>query len=148
MVVLRTFSKIYGLAGLRVGYAVAAADVVGNLAKVRGPFDVSQPAAAAAIASLGDDAELARRREANRAGRERLRAGMEALGVELMPSVANFVCAEVGDGAALSARLELEGVIVRPLASFGAPTCVRVTVGLPEENDAFLAALERCLQPA
>jgi histidinol-phosphate aminotransferase len=73
---------------------------------------------------------------------------MEALGLELMPSVANFVCAEVGDGAVLAARLEREGVIVRPLASFGAPTCVRVTVGLPEENDAFLAALERCLQPA
>jgi histidinol-phosphate aminotransferase len=148
VVVLRTFSKIYGLAGLRVGYAVAAADVVENLAKVRGPFDVSEAAAAAAIASLDDETELDRRREANRAGRDRLRAGMEALGLELMPSVANFVCAEVGDGAVLAARLEREGVIVRPLASFGAPTCVRVTVGLPEENDAFLAALERCLQPA
>jgi histidinol-phosphate aminotransferase len=148
VVVLRTFSKIYGLAGLRVGYAVAAAEVVDQLAKVRGPFDVSEPAAAAAIASLGDDGELSRRRDANRAGREQLRAGVEALGVEVLPASANFVCAEVGDGAALAARLEREGVIVRPLASFGAPTCIRVTVGLPEENDAFLAALERCLQPA
>jgi histidinol-phosphate aminotransferase len=148
VVVLRTFSKIYGLAGLRVGYVVAAAEVVDQLAKVRGPFDVSEPAAAAAIASLGDDGELSRRRDANRAGREQLRAGVEALGVEVLPASANFVCAEVGDGAALAARLEREGVIVRPLASFGAPTCIRVTVGLPEENDAFLAALERCLQPA
>ena len=139
VVVLRTFSKIYGLAGLRVGYAVA---------KVRGPFDVSEPAAAAAIASLGDDAELCRRREANRAGREQLRAGVAALGVEVLPASANFVCAEVGDGAALAARLEREGVIVRPLAAFGAPACIRVTVGLPAENEAFLAALERCLQPA
>jgi histidinol-phosphate aminotransferase len=148
VVVLRTFSKIYGLAGLRVGYAVAPAAVVSELAKVRGPFDVSEPAAAAAIASLGDDAELRRRREANTTGRARLRAGCEALGVELMPSAANFVCAEVGDAAALAARLEQEGVIVRPLASFGAPSCIRVTVGLPDENEAFIAALERCLQVA
>jgi histidinol-phosphate aminotransferase len=148
VVVLRTFSKIYGLAGLRVGYAVAVPDVVDQLAKVRGPFDVSEPAAAAAIASLGDEAELDRRREANRAGRERLRAGVEAMGLEVLPAAANFICAEVGDAAALAARLEREGVIVRPLASFGAPTCIRVTVGLPDENDAFLAALERCLQPA
>ncbi len=148
VVVLRTFSKIYGLAGLRVGYAVAAPEVVDQLAKVRGPFDVSEPAAAAAIASLGDEAELDRRRRANRAGRERLRAGVEAMGLEVLPAAANFICAEVGDGAALAARLEREGVIVRPLASFGAPTCIRVTVGLPDENDAFLAALERCLQPA
>ncbi len=148
VVVLRTFSKIYGLAGLRVGYAVAAAEVVEQLARVRGPFDVSQAAAAAAIASLDDSGELERRRSANGEQRERLQQGLVALGLRPMAAAANFLCVEVGDGAALARRLELEGVIVRPLAAFGAPSAIRVTVGLADENDAFLSALERTLQPA
>jgi histidinol-phosphate aminotransferase len=148
VVVLRTFSKIYGLAGLRIGYAVAAAEVVEQLAKVRGPFDVSQAAAAAAIASLGDTGELARRRDQNRVERERLVAGIRSLGLDPLPAAANFVCVEVGDGDALAGRLEREGVIVRPLAAFGAAGCIRVTVGLNDENDLFLSALERCMQPA
>jgi histidinol-phosphate aminotransferase len=148
VVVLRTFSKIYGLAGLRVGYGVAPAGVVRELAKVRGPFDVSEAAHAAAAASLGDGAELERRREQNRLERLRLEQQLAARGVRLYPAAANFVCAEVGDGASLAARLEREGVIVRPLAPFGAPKCVRITVGLPDENDALLTALDRALQPA
>jgi histidinol-phosphate aminotransferase len=148
VVVLRTFSKMFGLAGLRVGYAVAAPDVVADLGKVRGPFDVSEPANAAAVASLGDDAEVERRRDLNRRERERLTAELQQRGIALYPAAANFVCIEVGDGAALAGRLEREGVIVRPLAAFGAPSCVRVTVGPPEHDDAFLAALDRCLQPA
>ena len=148
VVVLRTFSKIYGLAGLRLGYAVAPPGVVADLARVRGPFDVSEAAHAAALASLDGDGELARRLELNRSERERLRAGLQARGLRLEPSAANFVCVEVGDGAALAARLEREGVIVRPLAPFGAPSCVRITVGLGDENDALLDALDRCLQPA
>jgi len=148
VVVLRTFSKMFGLAGLRAGYAVAAPDVVESLGKVRGPFDVSELANVAAVASLGDRAECERRRDVNRAERERLAAALEARGLSVYPAAANFVCLEVGDGAALAARLEREGVIVRPLAAFGAPSCVRVTVGLPEHDDAFLAALDRCLQPA
>ena len=147
VVVLRTFSKMFGLAGLRVGYAVAAPDVVADLGKVRGPFDVSELANAAAVASLDDAAECDRRRDLNRAERERLTAALEQRGLSVYPAAANFVCIEVGDGAALAARLEREGVIVRPLAAFGAPSCVRVTVGLPEHGDAFLAALDRCLQP-
>jgi len=78
----------------------------------------------------------------------RLESELGARGVKLYPAAANFVCAEVGDGAALAARLEREGVIVRPLAPFGAPSCVRVTVGLRDENDVFLTALDRSLQPA
>ena len=148
VVVLRTFSKIYGLAGLRIGYAVAAAEVVEQLAKVRGPFDVSQTAAAAAIASIGDGGELARRRELNRVERERLVAGIRSLGLDPLPAAANFVCVDVGDGATLAGRLEREGVIVRPLAAFGAAACIRVTVGLEDENSLFLSALERCMQPA
>jgi len=148
VVVLRTFSKIYGLAGLRIGYGIAPAQVVAELGKVRGPFDVSELAQAGALASLDDEAELERRRRENELERERLEAELEARGVKLYPAAANFVCAEVGDGDALAARLEREGVIVRPLASFGAPSCIRVTVGLPDENDAFLTALDRSLQPA
>ena len=148
VVVLRTFSKIYGLAGLRVGYGVAPAPVVAELGKVRGPFDVSELAQVAAIASLDDEPELGRRRSENESERRRLEAELGTRGVKLYPAAANFVCAEVGDGAALAARLEREGVIVRPLAPFGAPSCVRVTVGLRDENDAFLTALDRSLQPA
>lgn len=148
VVVLRTFSKIYGLAGLRIGYGVASAPVVAELGKVRGPFDVSELAQVAAVASLDDEPELKRRRDENEGERRRLESELGARGVKLYPAAANFVCAEVGDGAALAARLEREGVIVRPLASFGAPSCVRVTVGLRDENDAFLTALDRSLQPA
>ncbi len=148
VVVLRTFSKMFGLAGLRVGYAVAPREVVAELSKVRGPFEVSEPANIAAAASLNDPAEIERRRDLNEAERARLVAALEARGVAVYPAAGNFVCIEVGDGAALAGRLEREGVIVRPLAAFGAPSCVRVTVGLPEHDDAFLAALDRCLQPA
>jgi histidinol-phosphate aminotransferase len=148
VVVLRTFSKMFGLAGLRVGYAVAPPEVAAELAKVRGPFEVSELANIAAVASLGDEQECARRRELNRVERERLVSALQERGLTVSPASANFVCVEVGDGAALAARLEREGVIVRPLAAFGAPECVRVTVGLPEHDDAFLAALDRCLQPA
>jgi histidinol-phosphate aminotransferase len=148
VLVLRTFSKMFGLAGLRVGYGVAASDVVADLGKVRGPFDVSELANVAAVASLDDPGECERRRDVNRRERERLDAALQQRGVTVYPAAGNFVCIEVGDGAALAARLEREGVIVRPLAAFGAPSCIRVTVGLPEHDDAFLAALDRCLQPA
>ena len=148
VVVLRTFSKIYGLAGLRIGYGVAPVPAVAELGKVRGPFDVSELAQVAALASLDDEPELERRRNENEGERRRLESELGARGVKLYPAAANFVCAEVGDGAALAARLEREGVIVRPLAPFGAPSCVRVTVGLRDENDAFLTALDRSLQPA
>jgi histidinol-phosphate aminotransferase len=148
VVVLRTFSKMYGLAGLRVGYGVAPPAVVAELAKVRGPFDVSEPAAVAAVASLGDEREVERRRRVNELERARLVGELDARGLRTLPAAGNFVCLEAGEGAALASRLEREGVIVRPLAAFGAPTCVRVTVGLAEHTDAFLAALDRCLAAA
>ena len=119
-----------------------------DLAKVRGPFDVSELANVAAVASLDDVAERDRRRDVNQAERERLVAALDVRGITVYPAAANFVCIEVGDGFALAQLLEREGVIVRPLVAFGAPSCVRVTVGLPEQDDAFLAALDRCLQPA
>jgi len=148
VVVLRTFSKIYGLAGLRIGYAVAQPGVIAELGKVRGPFDVSELAHAAAMASLSGEDELARRRERNERDRERLAEGLRAHGLDPFPAAGNFLCSEVGDGAAMAARLEREGVIVRPLAGFGAPTAIRVSVGTAEELDFFAAALGRVLQPA
>ena len=147
--VLRTFSKIYGLAGLRVGYAVAASDVCASMAKVRRPFDLTTPAQVAAEASMGDDAELANRRALNAEGLARLAAILREHGFDPAPSVGNFLFAETGgDTAALYDRLLREGVIVRPLAGFGAPTAIRVTVGTPDELEFFAAALGRVLQPA
>jgi histidinol-phosphate aminotransferase len=147
--VLRTFSKIYGLAGLRVGYAVSSEHVCSAMAKVRRPFDLTTPAQAAAIASIGDEAELARRRSVNGEGLVRLEALMREHGFEPVPSVGNFVYVETGaDANDLFTRLLQEGVIVRPLAGFGSPTAIRISVGTPEELDFFAAALARVLARA
>jgi histidinol-phosphate aminotransferase len=146
VVVLRTFSKIYGLAGLRVGYGIAPADVAAATSKVRRAFEVTSAAQAAALASLDGAEELARRRAANREGRARLeeilrRHGLAPAG----PALGNFLYADVGDGRALFDRLLREGVIVRPLAGFGAPEAIRVTVGTREELELLDAALGHVL---
>jgi histidinol-phosphate aminotransferase len=147
--VLRTFSKIYGLSGLRVGYAVADPDVCAAMVKVRRPFDVTTPAQVAALASLDDAGELARRRSVNTEGLARLDWILRDAGMSPVPSAGNFVYADTGvDATALYERLLREGVIVRPLAGFGAPTAIRVSVGTPEELDFFAEALGRVLQPA
>jgi histidinol-phosphate aminotransferase len=141
-VVLRTFSKIYGLAGFRVGYGLCPPDVAAACLKVKNAFDVTQSALDAALASLAAGEEVARRREQTKAGRQRLAAGLRERGLEPMEAVANFVCANVGDGAAFAARLEREGVIVRPLGPFGDPASVRISVGSPEELDRLFAAID------
>ena len=147
--VLRTFSKIYGLAGLRVGYAVAPRSVCSAMAKVRRPFDLTTSAQAAAIASIGGVAEIARRRAVNADGLARLRSALAEHGLEPVPSVGNFLYVETGtDANALFERLLLEGMIVRPLAGFGSPTAIRISVGTPEELDLFGAALGRVLAQA
>jgi histidinol-phosphate aminotransferase len=144
--VLRTFSKIYGLAGLRVGYAVAPKALVAALSKTRRAFDITAPAQIAALASLdaaGD--ELERRRRLNADGREQLERMLREHGFDPAgPAVANFLYAEVGDDARpLFEELLRLGVIVRPLAGFGAPGAIRVTVGTAEENEIFAEALGR-----
>src|SRR3954453_9232108 len=149
VVVLRTFSKIYGLAGLRVGYAVGPQRCIASMAKVRRPFDLTTPAQAAAVASIGDDAELQRRRAVNSEGLARLEVLLREHGFDPFPSVGNFVYVETGtDANELFDRLLREGVIVRPLAGFGAATALRVSVGTPDELDFFAAALDRVLQTA
>ena len=146
---LRTFSKIYGLAGLRVGYAVAPPDVCAAMAKVRRPFDLTTPAQVAALASVDCEDELARRRAVNAEGLARLEAILREHGFEPAPSVGNFLFADTGgDTAELYDRLLRQGAIVRPLAGFGAPTAIRVTVGTADELEFFSAALGRVLQPA
>lgn len=143
VLVLRTFSKIYGLAGLRVGYGVGDPETIAAIGKVRRAFDVGTSAQAAALASLDGRAELERRRAFTASGREELVATLRRHGLEPVgPAVANFVYVEVGEDARpLFEALLREGAIVRPLAAFGAPGALRITVGTPEENDFFAGAL-------
>jgi histidinol-phosphate aminotransferase len=147
VLVLRTFSKIYGLAGLRVGYGVGPADVVGGVWKTRRAFDVSTQAQVAALASMGENAELAERRRLTREGRETLARTLTEHGLEPAgPAVANFLFVEVGDDARpLYEALLRQGVIVRPMAAFGAPGALRITVGTPDENAYFAEALASVL---
>ena len=144
--VLRTFSKVYGLAALRVGYALASPEVADALDRVRPVFNVNQPAQDAAFASLPEDGAVALRVQHARAGRELIHRLLDQAGLEPVPSQTNFVYADVprGDGEGLARRLlEEEGVIVRALTGFGAPGAIRVTVGTDEENEYFGAALRR-----
>jgi histidinol-phosphate aminotransferase len=143
--VLRTFSKVYGLAALRVGYALASPDVADALDRVRPIFNVNQPAQEAAFASLHEREAVAVRIEHARGARELLRETLAGAGLDPEPSQTNFVYADVsdGDGAGLADRLLREGVIVRALGGFGAPGAIRVTVGSDEENQLFAEALAR-----
>jgi histidinol-phosphate aminotransferase len=142
---LRTFSKIYGLASLRVGYGYAGAELVGLLNRVRQPFNVNAIAQAAALGAL-DDREFAETcaRE-NRAGLAQIEAGLRALGLVWVPSVANFMLVKVGDGARVFGALQARGVIVRPVKVYGLPEWVRVTVGTPQQNERLLAELATAL---
>jgi histidinol-phosphate aminotransferase len=145
VVVVRTFSKIYGLAGLRVGYAVAAPELVTELGKTRRAFDVTTPAQEAALASLDAPDELRRRRELNEKGRSELARLLGGAGYDVVgPAVGNFLYVDVGEDATpLFDALLRRGVIVRPLAGFGATTAIRVTVGTPEEHEFLAHALAR-----
>lgn len=137
----RTFSKIYGLAGLRVGYAFSNVEVIRALWKVKPPFDVNQAAQVAAIAALGDKEHVQATRKMNAEGIAVLTREFEALGLKVLPTQANFICVKIGERAKeLVAFLEQNGMIVRGLTSFGMPEYIRVTVGKPEEN-AFLMEL-------
>lgn len=144
LIVTRTFSKAYGLAGLRVGYALSHPEVAGLLNRVRQPFNVNQPAQAAALAALDDDAHVAETQRLNRLGMARLASGLESLGLPYIASAGNFIAFETARaGVDVYNQLLQEGVIVRPLANYGMPNHLRVTVGLEEENHRFLAALEK-----
>jgi histidinol-phosphate aminotransferase len=146
LIIARTFSKAYGLAGLRVGYSVSRPEVAELLNRVRHPFNVNTIAQAAALAALDDNAHLQQCVQANLAGLQQLAAGFDALGLSYIESVANFIAVDTGRRAEpVYQRLLQEGVIVRPVANYGLPNHLRVSVGLPEENLRLLAALKKAL---
>ncbi len=145
LVVTRTFSKIYGLAGLRVGYALASAEIADLMNRVRQPFNVNNLAIAAAVAALDDHLFVADSYELNRRGMEQIVAGLKRLGLEHIPSHGNFVTFKAGDGAAANQKLLQQGVIVRPIGGYGLPEWLRVTIGSEPENARFLDALEKAL---
>jgi histidinol-phosphate aminotransferase len=147
LVTLRTFSKIYGLAGLRVGYGVGPLEVIEILHRIRQPFNVNGLAQVAALAALEDDAHVERTRANNREGLAFLRAACERLGRAYVPSWANFLLIDVGEGARVYEALLRRGVIVRPMDVYGLPRHLRVTVGTPEENQRFVDSLAAVLEP-
>jgi histidinol-phosphate aminotransferase len=141
LLVLRTFSKVHGLAGMRIGYGIGPAAMVVELNKVRTPFNTSGVAQAAALAALGDVEHIQRSVESNRAGMAQLSRGLDRLTATWIPSFGNFIYIEAGPHAAkIAAEMEKLGVIVRPLGWMGLPEGLRVTVGTAEENEKFLAA--------
>ncbi len=146
LIVARTFSKCYGLAGVRVGYGVSHPQVADLMNRVRPPFNVNSVALAAAEAALDDAEHLERTLALNVTGMAQLTAGFTALGLDYIPSVGNFVSVHLGQpGAVVYERLLREGIIVRPVANYGMPEYLRITVGLPEENERCLAALAKVL---
>ncbi|HSS46021.1 MAG TPA: histidinol-phosphate transaminase [Burkholderiales bacterium] len=148
LVITRTFSKAYGLAGLRVGYALAQASVADLMNRVRQPFNVNSASQAAALAALDDHEFVKRSFELNQKGMVQLTQAFKRLGLRYIPSYGNFVCFHADDAAALYQRLLRRGVIVRPIANYGMPEWLRVSIGLPHENEKFLKALESLMREA
>lgn len=146
LVVSRTFSKAYGLAGLRVGYAIAQPRLTELFNRVRQPFNVNTLAQAAAIAALNDAQFLQQSYESNKAGKAQLSQAFEKLGLRYVPSYGNFVLVHVGDAARINLELLKQGIIVRPTANDGLPEWLRVSIGLPQENERFIQALTQILQ--
>jgi histidinol-phosphate aminotransferase len=146
LMIVRTFSKVYGLAGLRVGFGAARAELIAAMEKARQPFNLNAVAQAAALAALDDEEHLLRTSANNRGGLDRLHTAFAELGLPFVRSFANFVMVNVGDGIAVFGALQRRGIIVRPLASYGLREWVRVTVGTPSENERFLDALRSVLQ--
>jgi histidinol-phosphate aminotransferase len=144
VVVLRTFSKAHGLAGLRVGYGLGPAELLGYCARMRNTFSVSSVAQAAAMAALDDYLHIQRVVENNALQSRVLTQGLLGMGYRVVPTAANFVFCDLReDAAAVANRLQDEGVAVRPLGHWGAPNCIRVTIGTPEQDQTFLQAMAR-----
>lgn len=152
LVLTRTFSKIFGLAGLRLGYCIAAPEVIADLEKVRQPFNLNSLAQAGALAALEDSDHLSNTRANNRMGVDYLQNALAQMAIPFVPSHANFVLARVGRGLEIFQHLQRHGVITRPMASYQLPEWLRISVGTPAENvrcvEALRAALEASPQPA
>lgn len=145
LIITRTFSKVYGLAGLRVGYALASHEIADLMNRVRQPFNVNNLGLAAAIAAFDDHVFIAESFELNRRGMEQIVAGVKRLGLDHIPAHGNFVTIRVPDAAGVNQRLLRDGVIVRPLKGYGMPEHLRVTIGLERENARFLESLAKAL---
>ncbi|MGB6055752.1 MAG: histidinol-phosphate transaminase [Burkholderiaceae bacterium] len=149
LLVSRTLSKAFGLAGLRVGFGIAQAGLTDLLNRIRQPFNVNALAQAAAIAALNDHAFLQKSAAVNREGYQQLTQAFDAMGLEYVPSYGNFVLVKVGDDDGAGARVNLallkQGVIVRPVGNYGLPQWLRISIGLPQENAACIAALKNAL---
>jgi histidinol-phosphate aminotransferase len=142
IIALRTFSKVYGLAGLRIGYGIAGEKIITDINRIREPFNSNSLAQEAAIAALGDDEHLARSRALNEEGRKFLYSGLSALGVEYVPTETNFIYLPLATASApLFDSMLRKGVIVRPAG----PKAIRVTIGTEEENGRFMEALKNSL---
>jgi len=146
VICLRTFSKIYGLAALRIGFGYAAGDLITILQRVRQPFNVNGIAAAAAMAALDDGEFVTRCRRENQAGLAQLGEGFRKLGLEFAPGQGNFLLVKVGDGLRVFDGLQQRGLIVRPVKSYGLPEWVRITVGTASQNERLLATLAEVLR--
>ncbi len=145
LIISRTFSKAYGLAGLRVGYGLAHPDVIQLFNRVRQPFNVNQLAQVAAAAALNDDEFIEASFEVNTRGMTQLTDAFKKMDLEFIPSFGNFVCVKVGDAGPIFQKLLKQGVIVRPIASYGMPEYLRVSIGTESQNARFLQALTLAL---
>jgi histidinol-phosphate aminotransferase len=147
VIVLRTFSKAHGLAGLRVGYGLGPAELLAYCARLRNTFSVSSLAQAAALAALDDHNHIAQVVSNNTSQALVLTEGLSKLGYRVVPTSANFLYCDVGEEApGIAGRLRGEGISVRPLGAWGAPTCIRVTVGTPQQNELFLSAMRKIVE--
>lgn len=146
IIIARTFSKIYGLAGLRVGYGIASEGIIKALTRVRSSFNVSSVANAAALAALDADDFVAQTIRVNNEGKEYLVRELKALGMKIVPSVTNFILVDTDyDTSELYAKLQRLGVIVRPMKAFGMPNAFRITIGLKDENEKLINALKKVI---
>jgi histidinol-phosphate aminotransferase len=146
VVVLRTFSKAHGLAGVRVGYGIGPVEFMGYLARMRTTFSVSSTAQAAALAALEDEAHIHLTLQNNAEQADRLSEGLAKLGLRVAPTWANFLYGELQeDAASIAKQLQAEGIIIRPLGAWGAPKAIRITIGTPEQNKIFLKAFKKVM---
>jgi histidinol-phosphate aminotransferase len=146
LILLRTFSKIYGLAGLRLGYGIGHRDFMAALEKIRQPFNVNSMAQAAGLAALDDEAYMQKTRQNNFQGLKFFEEALRGMGVEYVPSSANFILLRVGDGRRVFSELQAAGIIVRPMEIYGLPEWLRISIGLPRENQRCLKALQKILR--
>ena len=145
LILMRTFSKIYGLAGLRIGYGIAQPELIAALEKIRQPFNINSMAQAGALAALEDTEHVRRTRENNANGQKFFADAFGRLGLEFISSAANFVLVRVGNGQGIFEALQKQGVIVRPMGGYQLPEWIRISIGTPQENERCLGALKRAL---